>query len=176
MHTIVNNVELGFLEITVVGFWEPDELDAFAADLRRAIQAFPDIGRPPGSLYNFTRAAIQSQQVVRKMREMAASPAFAGRRVALYTDGGLARLQARRVAMASDTMRVFESRAEAVAWMVGAESPAVSAACGSLPSQGPSQVVPSRPEVPPSGDLLPGFGALPCAPSAPTWHGLSRGS
>lgn len=117
MHRIVNNVPLGFIEITVSGFWDVDHLDDFARDLAVAIRDFPAIGETPASLYNFTDASIQPQIVVAKMQEMARSPAFAGRRVALYTDGSLARLQAKRVSEAGANMRVFYSRADALEWL-----------------------------------------------------------
>lgn len=129
MHAIKNNLILNCIEITVSGFWSPEHLDEFAEDLKRAIAAFPATGRPPASLYNFTDAAIQPQSVVAKMQAMASSKALAGRKVALYTEGRLARLQARRVADAGSNMRVFETRAQAVAWLADhkADTVAVSA-------------------------------------------------
>ncbi len=122
MHVIKNNLALNCLEITVSGFWTPEHLDAFKADLKQAIAAFPTPGRAPASLYNFTDAAIQPQVVVAKMQAMASSKDLAGRKVALYTEGRLARLQAKRVAEAGSNMRVFETRADAVAWLTSEDA------------------------------------------------------
>ena len=117
MHRITNRIAEGFIEITVSGFWEADHIVEFAADLRAAIRAFPATGSPPASLYNFTDAAIQPQDVVGAMQGLAAAPDLAGRKVALYTEGAFARLQAKRVAAVRDNMRIFGSRAEAIAWL-----------------------------------------------------------
>lgn len=133
MHHIKNNLTLNCIEITVSGFWSPAHLEEFTVDLKRAIAAFPATGRPPASLYDFTDAAIQPQEVVAKMQAMASSPAFAGRKVALYTEGRLARLQAKRVSDAGTNMRVFDTRAEAVAWLLDRAPPlAVEAAPDAL--------------------------------------------
>jgi hypothetical protein len=121
MHVIKTNLVLNCIDITVSGFWSPEHLDDFAQDLTRAIVAFPATGRLPASLYNFTDAAIQPQSVVAKMQAMASSKAFAGRKVALYTEGQLARLQAKRVSEAGSNMRVFDTRADAIAWLMDHE-------------------------------------------------------
>lgn len=113
MHRITKNVAGGFVEITVRGFWQAEDIPAFAEDLRQALREFPC----SKSLYNFTDAAIQPQDVVAAMQAMAQSPAFAGRRVALYTEGAFARMQAKRVASVGYNMQVFGSRVEALAWL-----------------------------------------------------------
>ena len=40
------------------------------------------------------------------------------RKVALYTDGKLARLQVKRIASVRDDMAVFDDRESALAWML----------------------------------------------------------
>lgn len=115
MHTITNNILLGFIEITVIGFWTPEEFTVFAGDLAAAIAAFPST-RPPMSLYNYTDAAIQPQVVVTQMQAMARNVAV-DRSIAMYTDGCLARQQAKRVAAECEHMHVFDSRAEALDWL-----------------------------------------------------------
>lgn len=113
MHRITKNVAGGFLEITVWGFWQAEEIPGFADDLRQALREFPC----SKSLYNFTDAAIQPQDVVAAMQGMARSSDFTGRKVALYTEGAFARMQAKRVAAVGYNMQVFGSRADAIAWL-----------------------------------------------------------
>lgn len=117
MHNIEKNVALGFIEVTVEGLWEEEHFDGFVEELRAAITSFPAAGKPPMTLYNYTRAWIQPQNVVAKMRALAQHPAMIERKVALYTDGVLARQQARRVAEGRENMRVFDCRADALAFL-----------------------------------------------------------
>ncbi|KQS01876.1 hypothetical protein ASG11_13705 [Sphingomonas sp. Leaf357] len=118
MHTIEHNLKLGFIEVTVEGLWTEADFDRFVADLRAAILTFPDTGRPPMTLYNYTGAQIQTQSMIARMQALAAHPAMIDRRVALYTEGCLARRQAKRVAGNRDNMRVFDSREEAIAFLL----------------------------------------------------------
>ncbi|MEG3125650.1 hypothetical protein [Sphingomonas sp. GB1N7] len=118
MHTIENNLKLGFIEVTVEGLWSEDHFDQFVADLRAAILTFPDTGRPTMTLYNYTRAQIQTQSVIGRMQALANHPAMVDRKVALYTEGCLARQQAKRVAGSRENMRVFDSREDAIAFLL----------------------------------------------------------
>ena len=87
---------LNIVEVTVGGFWSVVEFRAFVRDLQDVLAT--SLGKiPPMSLYNYTEAAIQSQEVVMLMQELAREVA-PRRKVALYTEGRLARMQARRVA------------------------------------------------------------------------------
>ena len=117
MHSIVNNVKLGFIEVTVEGLWTDEGFEQFAADLRAAIIAFPDIGCPPMTLYNYTGASIQTQSIVARMQALAHHPSMIDRRVAMYTEGCLARQQAKRVAGNRANMQVFDSRECALAFL-----------------------------------------------------------
>ena len=118
MHGIESNLKLGFIEVTVEGLWNDEHFDEFAADLRAAILAFPNTGKPPMTLYNYTRALIQTQSIIARMQALAHHPAMIDRKVALYTEGCLARQQAKRVAGGRDNMRVFDSRDSAVAFLL----------------------------------------------------------
>jgi len=66
---------------------------------------------------------------------MAASKDLAGRKVALYTEGRLARLQAKRVAEAGSNMRVFDTRADAVAWLIGEDAVPMAIAASASPER-----------------------------------------
>ena len=118
VHIIENNVALGFIEVTVEGFWDEEHFDAFVVELQTAIMDFQRTGAPPMTLYNYTNAWIQPQAVVAKMRALAQHPAMIGRKVAMYTEGVLARQQAKRVAEGRANMQVFSCRADALAFLL----------------------------------------------------------
>jgi hypothetical protein len=101
----------------VRGFWEEEHFDDFVRELHAAIASFPQSGKPPMTLYNYTHAWIQPQAVVTKMRALAKHPAMIDRKVAMYTEGVLARQQAKRVTEGRDNMRVFDCRADALAFL-----------------------------------------------------------
>ena len=121
MYSIRHDQTLNILEITVGGFWTVDEFGAFVRELQCALSVAPG-KEVPMSLYNYTGAAIQSQEIVALMQDLARGVA-PGRKVAMYTEGRLARMQARRVAMAGARMRIFDSRSEAMAWLTGVAQP-----------------------------------------------------
>lgn len=111
------NTELRCIEVRVEGLCSLAEFNCFVGELRRAIAMFPGTGRPPSTLYDFTDATIQTQEVVAAMKALAENPAMTHRRVAMYTEGVLARRQAQRICENRLNMFVFESRAAAVKWL-----------------------------------------------------------
>ena len=117
MHTITTNEQLRFIEVKLDGLCSMEEFQSFTAELRSAIAQFPAGPRPPATLYDFTGAAIQSQEVVLAMKALAEHPAMTHRRVAMYTEGVLARQQAKRICENRNNMFVFGSRAEALDWL-----------------------------------------------------------
>ena len=117
LHTIINNEELRFIEVKLEGLCSLEEFQAFTAELRSSIARFPVGARPPATLYDFTGATIQTQEVVLAMKALAEHPAMTHRRVAMYTDGILARQQAKRICENRSNMFVFANRAEALEWL-----------------------------------------------------------
>lgn len=117
MHRISTNLATGIIEIEVSGFWKLDQLGAFADEVAEQARSVRLNGKRQAILYDYTQAAIQSQDVVTALREMAARDAFKSRKVALYSAGRLARLQARRIAECSDRFAVFEDRGAALDWL-----------------------------------------------------------
>ena len=67
MHTITFNEGLRFIEVKVEGLCSIDEFQAFTVELRNAIARFPAGPTPPATLYDFTAATIQTQEVVQAM-------------------------------------------------------------------------------------------------------------
>ena len=71
-------------------------------------------------LYDYTDVSIQSQVVIGLLQDMARTDGYKSRRVALYSSGRVAVLQARRVAAASDRFAVFDDRGAALDWLAAA--------------------------------------------------------
>jgi len=118
MHTFTTDRLTGTIEVAVVGFWNVEHVQSFKAELLQELQKMSQYVTAPKTLYNYTNAAIQSQDVVAAMTALAADPDLAGRRVAMYTDGLLARMQAKRVSSVRADMQVFTDRASAVRWLL----------------------------------------------------------
>lgn len=123
MHRITYSPDLHLLEIAIEGFFDASGVAAFARAVAQAL-AEHATSTPPACLYDYSKAAIQSQSVVALLQQLARKVP-ANRRIALYTDGRLARMQARRIAAECPTMLVFDDRASAIAWL---RAPATAAA------------------------------------------------
>ena len=114
MHTLIANHQDRYIEVRVEGLCSIAEFQTFAGELRSEIARFPAGPKPPATLYDFTGATIQTQDVVSAMKALAEHPSMVHRRVAMYTDGVLARRQAKRICESRSNMVVFGSRAEAL--------------------------------------------------------------
>ena len=117
MHTITPYLDLRFIEVKLEGLCSMAEFQAFTVELRNAIAKFPNGARPPSTLYDFTGATIQTQEVVLAMKALAEHPSMTHRNVAMYTEGVLARQQAKRICENRDNMFVFSTRGDAIDWI-----------------------------------------------------------
>lgn len=117
MYAITRNIMARIIEVKVEGLCSMEEFTNFTDELRTAIASFPAGKRPPATLYNFTDASIQPQDVVAAMKALAEHPAMVHRRVAMYTEGALARRQAHRISENRSNMCVFANRADALDWL-----------------------------------------------------------
>ncbi len=118
MHTITTDLETGIVEVEASGFWTTDHVEGFLRDLAREARRVLATGKRHMLLCDFTQAAIQPQDVIATLQHMALTLQLKSRKVALYTDGKLARLQVRRIASVRDDMAVFDDRASAMAWLL----------------------------------------------------------
>lgn len=118
MHRMDVDPATGLVEIEVEGFWDREHVDLFARDLTAATTQARSCGRNSVVLCDYTRASIQPQEVVAALQQVVREPSRRSRRVALYTGGRLATMQARRVAAVRDDMRVFDDRGAALAWLM----------------------------------------------------------
>lgn len=71
-------------------------------------------------IVDLTACPLQIQDVTRAFESEIKSTGKA-RRLAMYTGEALARMQARRIARARDDVAIFETRAEAEAWLFAGE-------------------------------------------------------
>jgi len=110
--------DAGIIHIAIEGFWTVPEVADFARDLRAEASAARRSGRMPALFYDYTNAVIQSQEVVEALAAIARAAPAGARKVAIFTEGKLARRQAGRVAAAGERIAVFEDRAAALAWLV----------------------------------------------------------
>lgn len=117
LHTITTNEQLRFIEVKLDVLCSMEEFQSFVAELRRTITLFPAGARSPATLYNFTDATIQTQEVIAAMKALAEHPSMTHRRVAMYTEGVLARQQAKRICENRSNMFVFSSRSDAIGWL-----------------------------------------------------------
>lgn len=117
LHITTIDRDLGIIEARVEGLCTLEEFQAFVGELRSAIMSFGIQGRSTATLYDFTKAAIQTQDVVAAMKALAEHPAMSHRRVAMYTEGVLARRQAQLVSQNRTNMRVFSTRRDALEWL-----------------------------------------------------------
>lgn len=117
MHQIIRHEQDRIIEVKLIGLCSMDEFRAFTDELRATIASFLLGDRPPATLYDFTGATIQTQEVVAAMKALAEHPTMVHRRVAMYTEGVLARRQALRISENRPNMCVFKSRADALEWL-----------------------------------------------------------
>ncbi|MBE2990749.1 hypothetical protein IFR23_01830 [Sphingomonas sp. CFBP 13603] len=118
MHTITTDLATGIIEVDASGFWTIEHVEHFLRDLEHEGRRVMATGKRHVLLCNFSKSAIQPQEVIAMLQRVAVSIPLKSRKVALYTGGKLARLQVKRIASVRDGMAVFDDRESAVAWML----------------------------------------------------------
>ena len=122
MHSITTDLGSGIIEVEASGFWTIAHVEDFLRDLEREARRVLATGKRHMLLCNFLKSAIQPQEVITMLQRVAVSMPLKSRRVALYTEGKLARLQVKRIASVRDDMAVFDDRETALAWMLADSS------------------------------------------------------
>ena len=122
MHTITTDLDTGIIEVEASGFWTIPHVEGFLRDLDREARRVLATGKRHMLLGNFSRSAIQPQEVVAMLQRVALTIPLKSRKVALFTDGKLARLQVKWIASVRDNMAVFDDRETALAWMLADSS------------------------------------------------------
>lgn len=121
MFNVTVDLERGYFETEIHGFWSLDTLTEFGLAVAEAATRVRATGRTPVSLCDYTGAAIQSQEVIAAFTQMMENPVVRSRRVAMYTGGVLAKMQAVRATRDRPEFRFFTDKDEARAWLFAAE-------------------------------------------------------
>ena len=120
MYRITTDLAKAIIEVKVEGFWSVDQVETFARDFAAQVARVALTGKRQAVLYDYTDITIQSQVVIGMLQDMARADDYKSRRVALYSSGRMAVLQARRVAASSERFAVFDDRRAALAWLAAA--------------------------------------------------------
>ena len=123
MHSITTDLDTGIIEVEASGFWTIPHVEDFLRDLDREARRVLATGKRHLLLCNFSKSAIQPQEVIAMLQRVAVSMPLKSRKVALYTEGKLARLQVKRIASVRDDMAVFDDRTTALAWILDGLAP-----------------------------------------------------
>ncbi len=123
MHTITTDLDTGIIEVEASGFWTVPHVEGFLRDLECEARRVLATGKRHMLLGNFSQSAIQPQEVVAMLQRVALTIPLKSRKVALFTDGKLARLQVKRIVAVRDDMAVFDDRTSAMTWLLR-DSPA----------------------------------------------------
>ena len=121
MFSVTVDLEHGVFETAMTGLWTIDTMEEFGRAVEHAIQRIRATGRAPLSLCNYSGAMVQTQEVMAAFAAMMENPAVRSKRVAVYTDGALTRLQAKRATDEHEEFRFFTDRAEALKWLLTAD-------------------------------------------------------
>ena len=116
MFNVTVDLERGCFETEIFGFWSPETMTAFGLAVAEAATRIRATGRAPVSLCDYSRATIQSQEVVAAFGKMTRKPMVRSRRVAIYTDGALTKMRAARATRDHAEFRFFTDKDEARAW------------------------------------------------------------
>jgi hypothetical protein len=85
MHNITTDLGSGIIEVEASGFWTLAHVADFLSDLEREARRVLSTGKRHMLLCDFTRAAIQSQEVIATLQATALTMPLKSRKVALYT-------------------------------------------------------------------------------------------
>lgn len=116
VYAITTDETRSLVRVTLSGFFSPDEVGTFMCDLRDATIAIGCANGGHVVLVDTRDCTLQSQEVVGAFRQLIASTPYRAKRVALVTGQSVSRMQARRL-LVDDRVRMFESVAEAMAWL-----------------------------------------------------------
>lgn len=117
MYSIKVDRNKGLIRIAISGFWTAETMAAYKRDLMAAVETLPPCPGGHVTLCDISGAAIQSQQVMQEFQSFIARTPFRSRRIAMYTDSPLSRMQSKRLVSGRSDMAVFDTVAAAEAWL-----------------------------------------------------------
>ena len=127
MHVMKTDLRTGIIEVELIGFWSLDDVAAYRRDLSGEAKQVAAIGKRHMLLVDYSQAVIQPQVVVAALASLTHEIERPSLRIAAFTQGRMAKLQAKRIAAERSDIVIFDSRAEALAWLMEARSEARSA-------------------------------------------------
>lgn len=114
------------VQITMAGFFEPGDIQAFRAARDREHAKLTCAPNQHLTVNDISGMKIQSQEMVASFQAILADPAHRSRRLAFVVSRTLARSQLVR-ALNGRQARCFENRADAEAWLFAPEESSVAA-------------------------------------------------
>lgn len=105
------------LDFTLLGHWDMGTVARFTAAIHGAVQRLPALGVRPGeqvALFDITGFAVQSPDVLAAIGDIADRSRTTSRRIALVRNSALLAMQVKR---AIPHLPMFDTRAEALAWL-----------------------------------------------------------
>ena len=117
MYDIVIEPSRRLLRMKITGFWSGETMASFAPEVVAAVKK---LGCEPSEhlvLCDVSEAFIQPQEMVIAFQQLIVHAPNPARRIALYTDTPLARMQSKRVVTVRDGVAVFATKAEAEQWL-----------------------------------------------------------
>ncbi len=110
------------LDLRMRGFWDSATFDAFAAEFSAALHQLHRHGGCRFALVDGSEFAVQSREILGRFADvMRENEPYLAERTATVVPAELNRMQAARVGEVINK-RDFSNRAEAEAWLLGAES------------------------------------------------------
>lgn len=117
MFDVTVDLNRGYFQSSIHGFWSLDTVDAFHRAISDAGLRIQATGRVPISLCDYTGAMIQSQEVINALTTIMENPIVRCRRVAMFTAGVLAKMQAARATRNRPEIRYFTDLDAARTWL-----------------------------------------------------------
>ncbi|MDF7777666.1 hypothetical protein P1X14_20595 [Sphingomonas sp. AOB5] len=109
------------VELKISGVVSPEDAAWMAEEFRAAIRSLGDQVGNHLSLYDFSAVPVVPLATVEQLRETLANPEVRrlwARKLAIVTTTALGRMQAQRVREVRPDIGLFDTRAEALAWLL----------------------------------------------------------
>lgn len=103
--------------LTISGFWNAETIGNFAVDLFEAIGALHCAPGEHTLCCDVSNAAIQAQDIVSAFQRLIAEGPTRARKLALWTNRPLSRMQSRRLMAVRDNIAVFDNAGDARRWL-----------------------------------------------------------
>lgn len=117
MITVTTDPARTLVQAHMAGFLEVEDVATFSREEQAAVRA---MGLASGGfllLVETSECLIQSQVVVAAFQDLILNSPFKARKIAIVREGSMTRMQTNRILSIRDNAAVFQTRAEAEAWL-----------------------------------------------------------